>query len=230
MPGLRKSSKSSSEDIDRPPLNAEVVGNLVGGPLIFAVHTQHDKLVAPSANKIANEVIVGSPRNEGLIYYALDANRQEQYLKIGWSARLRQRMTDLRGLTTSGQVPVVLALEEGSIQQEQERHRQFMALRSHGEWFRYENDLAKFVAQMEHPFSYLLDRPRLWEFADGWGPIAPASAARLPGVAPPTSPPSGQTPYNIHSFPLHRFPLRPGHSISPAGFEVGPDGLPPIDF
>lgn len=108
---------------------------------------------------------------DGLIYYVLDATRQVQYLKIGFTTDLARRVIALRGISTSGQPPLVLALEEGDTRRERERHREFAELRSHGEWFRYEGVLVKFLAEMEHPFAYLLDRPHLWQYSGGWGPL-----------------------------------------------------------
>lgn len=116
----------------------------------------------------------------GLVYYVLDATRREQFVKIGYTTNLRQRIIDLRGITTSGQSPIVLAVEDGGPRVEQERHREFHDLRSHGEWFRYDDPLRKLIADMEHPFAYLLDRPHLWPYTGGWGPLGQEAPAQRP--------------------------------------------------
>lgn len=116
----------------------------------------------------------------GLVYYVLDATRRVQYLKIGYTANLSSRVKELAGISTSRQPPLVLALEEGSLAIERERHEKFAELRSHGEWFRYVDPLKDFVAEMEHPFAYLLDRPYLWRWAGGWGPLGSQAAAQRP--------------------------------------------------
>jgi hypothetical protein len=116
----------------------------------------------------------------GLVYYAMDATRRALYLKIGYTTDLRNRVANLRGTTGSGQVPLIVALEEGSMALERERHDQFAGLRSHGEWFLYEGDLRDHIAVMDHPFAYLLDRPKLWSYAPGWGPLSVAATSRIP--------------------------------------------------
>jgi hypothetical protein len=117
---------------------------------------------------------------DGLVYYALDATRHAQYLKIGYTTGLKARMIALREITASGQQPIVLALEEGSLTLERERHGQFADLRSHGEWFRYTDALPEFVGSLEHPYSYLLDRPSLWPYAGGWGPLSTLAGGQKP--------------------------------------------------
>lgn len=170
---------------------------------------------------------MGTPRSEGLIYFALDATRHQQYVKIGYTVNLRRRMGDLSLSASSGQTPIVLALESGGVSAERERHRQFASLRSHGEWFRYEGDLLKLLVEMEHPFSYLLDRPHLWRFAPGWGPLgsSPAPIYRADGEGQACLDDDEGTPA---AYPTK--PLKPGHYINDEGVEVGPDGLVPIDF
>jgi hypothetical protein len=119
---------------------------------------------------------------DGLVYYVLDASRIVQYLKIGYTTNLKQRVIDLRGITTSGQSPLVLALEDGGEFAERQRHVEFAELRSHGEWFRYESPLREHVASMDHPFAFMLDRPHLWRWAGGWGPLGPTAANQRPYV------------------------------------------------
>ena len=131
--------------------------------------------------------------SSGLVYYALDATRTRQYVKIGYSTALGARMIALRQVTASAQTPLVLALEEGSVATERQRHHQFGSLRSHGEWFSYEDELRKFLADMEHPVAYLFDRPHLWVYAASWGPFSPPfSQQRVPGEGSPI--PEDETP------------------------------------
>ena len=118
---------------------------------------------------------VSDEKTTGLIYHVLDATRQTQYIKIGFTTNLRDRLTALAGITASGQMPLVLALEEGTVALERQRHHQFALMRSHGEWFIYTEEIHKFLGEMEHPFGYLLDRPHLWPASGGWGPLGPAA-------------------------------------------------------
>lgn len=114
----------------------------------------------------------------GLVYYALDATRRTQYLKIGYSTNLRGRILGLREISASGQSPIVLAVEEGDLALERERHEQFAAVRSHGEWFHYIDALREFVTNLDHPHAYLLDRPHLWPYAGGWGPLSTSAGGQ----------------------------------------------------
>jgi hypothetical protein len=116
----------------------------------------------------------------GLVYYVLDATRLAQYLKIGFTTDLRKRVTELQGITGCAQPPLVLAVEEGSLTLERERHHEYAELRSHGEWFQYEDPLRKYVSTLEHPFAYLLDRPHLWRWTGGWGPFSMQASGQKP--------------------------------------------------
>lgn len=71
----------------------------------------------------------------GCIYYARIGNR----CKIGYTTNLRTRMQNINP-------EELLAVEPGDEQQERHRHDQFRALRTHGEWFRYEDALVAHVA------------------------------------------------------------------------------------
>jgi hypothetical protein len=105
-----------------------------------------------------------------LIYYVLDASRRTQRVKIGITTNLDQRLVALRAQTMSRQLPIVLALEEGNRTIEADRHREFMAARLSGEWFRYAipSPLADWVASLENPIAFLSDREHLWPDAGGW--------------------------------------------------------------
>ena len=146
----------------------------------------------------------------GLVYYVLDATRLNLYLKIGYTTDLKGRVYALRDITASGQPPVVMAIEAGSLSVERQRHQEFGLLRSHGEWFCYDGDLRKAVAEMEHPASYLLDRPWLWRFSGGWGPLGANASRQIPGPASPAA----EDPDEVEE--------------QPTEYE-GP-GMPPVDF
>lgn len=117
---------------------------------------------------------------DGLIYYLLDASRAEQRLKIGYTQNLSDRLKALANETMSRQRPLVLALEAGGITLERERHDQFAALRVVGEWFRYEDPLRSFVAELPNPIGWMLDHPDLWIYAKGWQGIAGWARRYLP--------------------------------------------------
>lgn len=72
-----------------------------------------------------------------VVYYIRIGNR----VKIGTSTNLRQRLADLNP-------EEVMALERGGRTVEMRRHRQFASLRTHGEWFRLEGELAQFIESL----------------------------------------------------------------------------------
>lgn len=84
----------------------------------------------------------------GWIYYALGATAQLQWVKIGFTANLRQRMNSLRREAPGRQIPTVLAVEAGTFADEIERHARWTAYRVRGEWFRYEGDLRRHIASL----------------------------------------------------------------------------------
>ena len=65
-----------------------------------------------------------------VVYYMRIGNR----VKIGTSTNLRDRLEAINP-------EELLALEAGDARLERRRHRQFAALRTHGEWFRLEGAL-----------------------------------------------------------------------------------------
>lgn len=134
-----------------------------------------------------------TPRSEGLVYYALDANRNSLRVKIGTTTDLWGRLRSLTPRTMSRQAPLVLALEEGGHEREAERHAQFRAHRMMGEWFEYEQDLLTHLASMAHPVGWLADNPELWTYANGWQGFVGWKGTRLPeieldGEFPPVDP------------------------------------------
>lgn len=104
----------------------------------------------------------------GLVYYVLDATRLGMRLKVGTTTSLADRLKSLVSQTASRQVPIVLALEAGGQELEQQRHEQFADQRVHGEWFRPGGDLAEHIAGLPNPVGWLADRPDLWTYAGGW--------------------------------------------------------------
>lgn len=73
-----------------------------------------------------------------VVYYLRFADR----IKIGTSARPRQRLGAIRH-------DELLAFELGGRSLEQQRHRQFSALREGGEWFRAAPELRAHVAALD---------------------------------------------------------------------------------
>lgn len=71
------------------------------------------------------------------VYYARLGNR----LKIGYTHNVRKRMAQLMP-------EELMATERGGEAVEAERHRQFGHLRTHGEWFRYEDELVDHVEEL----------------------------------------------------------------------------------
>lgn len=132
-------------------------------------------------------------RAAGVVYFALDATRVTQFVKIGYTSGLVNRMQALKGMTGCGQTPIVLALEEGGHEREKQRHAEFAELRSHAEWFHYTGALKAAIAAMEHPFSYILDRPRVWKFCAGWGPLKPGAGTQF--EYPPLDPDEELPPF-----------------------------------
>jgi hypothetical protein len=71
------------------------------------------------------------------VYYMRMGNR----CKIGYTTNLRSRVATINP-------EELLGWEPGSRKLEQERHKQFADLRTHGEWFRYEGPLVEHVEQL----------------------------------------------------------------------------------
>ena len=69
-----------------------------------------------------------------IVYYMRLAN----LVKIGFTTNLTSRLATINPQE-------VMATEPGDREREQERHRQFDALRAHGEWFRLEAPLADHI-------------------------------------------------------------------------------------
>jgi hypothetical protein len=75
------------------------------------------------------------PDRTSLVYYVQTGDR----VKIGFTTHLAERMATL--------VPErLLAVERGDPKLERSRHKQFAALRTRGEWFRYESPLTEHIA------------------------------------------------------------------------------------
>ncbi|QNA94168.1 MULTISPECIES: GIY-YIG nuclease family protein [unclassified Microbacterium] len=72
-----------------------------------------------------------------VVYYI----RFDRRVKIGTSRRPRQRLSSIRH-------DEVLAFEQGGRALEQQRHREFAALREGGEWFTYSSEVRTHVAEL----------------------------------------------------------------------------------
>lgn len=75
-----------------------------------------------------------------VVYYLRYADR----IKIGTSAQPRRRLGAIRH-------DALLAFERGGRSLEQQRHRQFAALREGGEWFRAAPELLAHITELECP-------------------------------------------------------------------------------
>lgn len=105
---------------------------------------------------------------EGLVYFVLDASRNEQRVKIGTTRHLADRLKQLRGQTLTRQEPLLLALLGGGVHQERWLHQAWARYRIGGEWFSYQTELREFIQELENPIGWLLDRPSMWQFARGF--------------------------------------------------------------
>jgi hypothetical protein len=119
-------------------------------------------------------------RDEGLIYYVLDADRHALRVKIGTTCSLNVRLYNIRTQTKHRQRPLLLAVEEGGWDLERALHDRFVDLRLTGEWFRYEGSLREYIATLDDPYVYISDREHLWRFSGGWCslPVRPSDPAR----------------------------------------------------
>lgn len=77
-----------------------------------------------------------------VVYYARIGNR----VKIGTSTNLAERMRTINP-------EELMAAEVGDLGTERYRHKQFEHLRTHGEWFKLQGDLARHIKQLksQHP-------------------------------------------------------------------------------
>lgn len=102
-----------------------------------------------------------------LVYFALDATKDQQWVKIGVASSIRDRMQALRSQTVTGQTPIVLAVEAGGEAREAELHELFRRDRVRGEWFNYSVGLQQYIAGLDHPVVFLLNHPELIDAARG---------------------------------------------------------------
>lgn len=75
-----------------------------------------------------------------VVYYMRIGDR----VKIGTSVSLEQRLMTINP-------EELMALERGGVSVEQARHREFKALRTHGEWFRLEGRLVTHIERLRKP-------------------------------------------------------------------------------
>jgi hypothetical protein len=81
------------------------------------------------------------------VVYYIRAGGAGGLIKIGKASDPYQRMAQLQ--TGNGQMLTLLATEPGDLRVEHRRHRQFRALRQHGEWFRAEPALLLHVNALQ---------------------------------------------------------------------------------
>lgn len=132
----------------------------------------------------------------GLVYYAADVTRWGTHIKIGHTQDLRQRIRQLGPqYTSSGQRPILVALEEGGLAVERERHQQFRAEHAYGEWFHPVGALADYLITLDKPDDFLRTHRHLWPCAQGWGPVpflsSGLTSTRTTSVRRSTSDPEG---------------------------------------
>ena len=130
---------------------------------------------------------------EGIVYFVLDATNREQRVKIGYSTNLVERLKALANQTLSQSKPLLLAVEPGGMEREQELHWEFKDQRLYGEWFRYGGDLTLYVRALPNPFAWLLENPENWQYAQGLQIVIPSGrfteSVDEEGVPDPDAPP-----------------------------------------
>jgi hypothetical protein len=77
-------------------------------------------------------------RQGAVVYYM----RLGDMVKIGWTTNLATRKAKINPQE-------ILATEPGDATVERERHKQFADLRVHGEWFRLESPLTKWISEVK---------------------------------------------------------------------------------
>lgn len=83
----------------------------------------------------------GPPAQKSHVYIV----RQGDYVKIGWSAKWRSRVSIIQ---TSNPQPIeVLAVYRGGPKYERELHERFAAHRFRAEWFAYCDEIQTFIAE-----------------------------------------------------------------------------------
>lgn len=80
-------------------------------------------------------------RTESFVYFVL--NEETSMVKIGWTKCLESRLASLQ--TGSSSRLTVLATMPGGRRDESRLHKRFAHLRSRGEWFSHEGELAAFI-------------------------------------------------------------------------------------
>lgn len=106
---------------------------------IIAGAIRYGRRAFEADRKSWQDAMVGSPPIEGsVVYYMRIGNR----CKIGFSTNISTRLEAINP-------EELLATEPGGQAQETARHVQFRKLRTHGEWFRYEDPLVEHVAKLQ---------------------------------------------------------------------------------
>jgi hypothetical protein len=95
-----------------------------------------DDLRADSERRVAEQKPEPRPA-KGLVYFVRLGNR----IKIGYTTNMKARMVAVPHEEVLGTVP-------GTMTDERRCHAAFAHLREHGEWFRAEPDLLKFIEDL----------------------------------------------------------------------------------
>lgn len=96
-----------------------------------------------NACRTGDFTLPGTPKNEqlGFIYFMLSPIMEQ--VKIGFAKNPEQRLRELQ-VGSADQLELILC-HTGTINDEQELHRQFAAHRTNGEWFRFVSEIEAYV-------------------------------------------------------------------------------------
>lgn len=95
-----------------------------------------------------------SPKKSGHIYFASAGS----YIKIGFATNVKKRIAGLQ--TGHHKKLSILRVERGTPEDEAKFHKRFGKLRTRGEWFRREGDLAEYLGIAPNP-----SRDNEWDMA-----------------------------------------------------------------
>lgn len=85
----------------------------------------------------------------GCVYY-ITTRKNAEFVKIGTTRQASVRFKAI--MNTSGYKPRLLVAEPGSNPQESARHLQFEHIRTHGEFFRYTDELVNHIASLRQRY------------------------------------------------------------------------------
>lgn len=104
-----------------------------------AAITRRQKRARPR-NKLDN--VPAKPRQPGFVYFVSDG----QFVKIGWTADWRQRMTTIQSANPNKLQ--ILAVCRGSTYRELALHRRFEKHHTQGEWHRLDQEIRDYIADI----------------------------------------------------------------------------------